>query len=196
MINLNGDWCHPSKGFTIDAFTLGRHLCRIPRFGGALDTFYSVGQHSLFVASMMRADGKTPREQLAGLLHDRGEFPRGDIPTDWKTDADRETEGQVERLCLQALGLEEFSLAERIAVKPYDREACIVEGNIVAPLCLEKMPEKYVNPELVAKRIELFRHFYVREPARAFHLNWYTNGSAFFPVQFAHAFDKLRKEST
>jgi hypothetical protein len=76
--------------------------------------------------AMMQAEGKTPREQLAGLLHDRGEFPRGDIPTDWKTDADRATEHQVEDLCLRALGIEPFTEAQMQVVRPYDHAALVV----------------------------------------------------------------------
>lgn len=51
-------------------------LSRAPRFNGHTDPFYSVAQHSVYVARLMKGDA-----QLKGLLHDASEAYLADVPT-------------------------------------------------------------------------------------------------------------------
>ena len=59
-------------------------LCRIPRFAGAGDRFYSVAQHSFLVAELVaqrcRSDRLRPEAKLHAFLHDAHEAFLGDIP--------------------------------------------------------------------------------------------------------------------
>lgn len=59
-------------------------LCRIPRFAGAGDRFYSVAQHSFLVAELVeqrcRSDSFRSEAKLHAFLHDAHEAYLGDIP--------------------------------------------------------------------------------------------------------------------
>lgn len=54
-------------------------LSNIPRFGGQLEYFYSVAQHSIFVCSIV-----SPEDRLEALLHDASEAYIGDMPSPLK----------------------------------------------------------------------------------------------------------------
>lgn len=190
MISLASTWVHPTRGFSLDPLTLGCHLGRISRFGGTTSTWWPVLGHSLFVAAMMEQDGLAPRLCLAGLLHDGHEFLRGDVPTDWKTEGDRGAEVQIDDLICGALGVPIWMDAERQAVKPYDRDALIVEGNIIARQCLEMMPEKYSRPDLVLMRSPILHRFYLPGPMDAFYAYW---EPSFYPQTFAGTFERLKE---
>lgn len=55
---------------------IAHSLSMQPRFGGHLNTFYSVAQHSYMVSKFMAA-----KHALAGLLHDASEAYLMDIPS-------------------------------------------------------------------------------------------------------------------
>jgi hypothetical protein len=63
---------------------IAHSLSYTARFRGHTGFFYSVAQHSLMVADLMRYDGYSPAAQAAGLLHDAHEAYVGDIPTPLK----------------------------------------------------------------------------------------------------------------
>jgi len=56
-------------------------LAMNPRFNGQLNEFYSVGEHSIMVAEIIRRMGHDPRIQLLALFHDGEEAYTGDIPS-------------------------------------------------------------------------------------------------------------------
>lgn len=189
MISLANKWVHPTKGFEIDLLTLARHLGRVVRFGGALNTYYTVLQHSLFVSHMAGLRCRDKREELAtmnpmrlalwGLLHDAHEFLTGDVPTDWKTDELRAAQEGMDVKIRAALGLDPADgpgLLESDLVKQCDHEALIVEANYVSPHCLTANPGKFRNPELVEKWKDIFRLYHCPDPLLAFQRNWEIDG--------------------
>ena len=58
---------------------VAHHLGRICRFNGAVHTFYSVAQHSVFVSSLVEDQIK-----FTALLHDAGEAYYGDMSSPFK----------------------------------------------------------------------------------------------------------------
>jgi 5'-deoxynucleotidase YfbR-like HD superfamily hydrolase len=74
------DILNPST-WVFDIKDIATALSNICRFGGHLETHYSVAEHSLRVSSLLEADGHTPRIQMMGLLHDATEAYLGDIPS-------------------------------------------------------------------------------------------------------------------
>lgn len=60
---------------------IAHHLSLLCRFGGATFRHYSVAEHSLLVATILRLRGESPAVQLAGLLHDAHEAYMGDLAT-------------------------------------------------------------------------------------------------------------------
>jgi hypothetical protein len=63
----------------IDIADIAHHLARTGRFGGAVDDFYSVASHSVYVSRRLAEEGYPPYVQLAGLLHDSAEAYLGDV---------------------------------------------------------------------------------------------------------------------
>lgn len=60
---------------------IAHHLALINRFNGATETPYSVAQHSVLVADLLRAKKQPPHVCLWGLLHDAHEAYLGDVTT-------------------------------------------------------------------------------------------------------------------
>jgi hypothetical protein len=58
---------------------VAHHLARVCRFGGAVDGFYSVASHTLYVSKCLEARGNSPYVVAAGLLHDSAEAYLGDV---------------------------------------------------------------------------------------------------------------------
>jgi len=54
-------------------------LAKICRFGGQIDCFYSVAEHSVECARQARVDGVSAEGQMAVLLHDAAEAYIGDV---------------------------------------------------------------------------------------------------------------------
>jgi hypothetical protein len=63
----------------ISMFDISHHLSLICRFNGACRWFYSVAQHSIYVADLVKQNGADIVTELGGLLHDAAEAYTGDI---------------------------------------------------------------------------------------------------------------------
>lgn len=58
---------------------IAHHLARVCRFGGAVDSYYSVASHCIYVSRGLAEAGYSPYVQAAGLLHDAAEAYLGDV---------------------------------------------------------------------------------------------------------------------
>lgn len=76
---------------------IAAHLAKLCRFAGAVGSFYSVAQHSVFVAGILpldSGDGHPPGLlKAAGLFHDAHEYILGDMPTPMKAAIRKGSEG-------------------------------------------------------------------------------------------------------
>lgn len=81
----------------IEIEDIAHHLSNICRFTGATKRHYSVGQHSLLVADILRSKGYNAHTQFAGLMHDAAEAYVTDVPTPIKRE-----------LLIQGLSYDEF----------------------------------------------------------------------------------------
>jgi 5'-deoxynucleotidase YfbR-like HD superfamily hydrolase len=102
------------------------------RFGGHTKHFYSVAQHSLFVADIVKASGGNLVQELWGLMHDATEAYMVDIPTPLKLTLDgyEERENQVMLLIASRLYIPhhgEEGLLPAV-VKIADRVAVVTEA--------------------------------------------------------------------
>lgn len=100
------------------------HICR---FGGRVNSFYSVAQHSLVVAEIVRAIDPSPRLILGALTHDFAEAFLGDViqPLKVKLPLYQEWERRVEQQLSELLKMGEFKSP---IVQFADRVACFREA--------------------------------------------------------------------
>lgn len=67
-----------------EPFRVANALANEARFAGNYGDGYSVCQHSVLVSMTIEALGGTPRQGLAGLVHDASEMVTGDLPSPLK----------------------------------------------------------------------------------------------------------------
>lgn len=58
---------------------VAHNLARVCRFGGAVDDYYSVASHCVYISRRLEEAGYAPYIQAAGLLHDATEAYLGDL---------------------------------------------------------------------------------------------------------------------
>lgn len=83
MQTASGKSFHPTKPSVeiIDIGDIAHALSNLCRFAGHTKHFYSVAQHSVIVAAIVKMKGGSKRDQLHGLLHDATEAYLTDVPT-------------------------------------------------------------------------------------------------------------------
>lgn len=103
------------------------------RFQGHTKFFYSVAQHSVFVADLVKKNGGDLHTQHAALFHDAHEAYLGDIPTPLKRalreagdEYDRLTRGLDRAIC-ERFGID-WELMHCEIVKQCDAAALVIEG--------------------------------------------------------------------
>lgn len=86
---------------------IAHQLARVSRFGGAMDGFYSVGSHSVYVARRLEELGHARSVVVAGLMHDASEAYLGDMVSGLKRlmPEYRMLEERYEAAIIRAFGL-------------------------------------------------------------------------------------------
>lgn len=69
---------------TFDILDIAHNLARVCRFGGAVDEYYSVASHSVYVARELERAGHGACTVRSGLLHDAAEAYLGDMTSGLK----------------------------------------------------------------------------------------------------------------
>jgi hypothetical protein len=96
----------------IDIDDIAWALSNVCRFGGHSERFYSVAEHSVFIAEYLYGTWQRRRLALAGLLHDATEAYLGDVPRPIKYRPEfafyREAEAKLEAAIFHKFGLNEF----------------------------------------------------------------------------------------
>lgn len=82
---------HPTPEM-VDLYDIAHALGQIIRFNGHTRRPYTVAEHSVLVALILREQGYDPAVQLDGLFHDAAEAYIGDVPTPIKWAMDRVVE--------------------------------------------------------------------------------------------------------
>lgn len=123
---------HPGAGdYDIDNIIYS--LSNLCRFNGHTRPFYSVAQHSLWVAGQLQRVGYPHHVVLGGLLHDAAEAYVGDNASPLK-DAVPDLR-RIEYPILQAIykryGLDILTSDDRNHIKIYDTRALCVEGQVL-----------------------------------------------------------------
>jgi 5'-deoxynucleotidase YfbR-like HD superfamily hydrolase len=123
----------------VDASDIAHSLARTCRFAGRCERFYSVAQHSVLVARLVKGAGVDDRELLLhALLHDAAEAYLGDIIRPVKGALWVERDGYFESFattearllaCIRArFGLQELSAEESNLIKAADDVALATEA--------------------------------------------------------------------
>lgn len=72
-------WPLDPRAEDVDLADIAHHLGMKCRYAGATRNFYSVAEHSVYVALMLSLMGMSDQVVLAGLLHDASEAYNGDL---------------------------------------------------------------------------------------------------------------------
>lgn len=155
----------------IDVRDIAHHLSIEPRYTGATNVAYSVGQHSVMVAGYFRASSWDLR--LAALLHDASEYVLKDLASPIKAneslgDAYKGFESDAMDTIFKAFGLNPYPMyRNRVKVIDdlvFDRERRTFFGSRITPeLAVRPMPAK------VAERMFLdeFRSIHTQKQIEA-----------------------------
>jgi hypothetical protein len=109
------DFTDPQTGqFTFS--DIAGALAKICRFGGQVDRFYSVAEHSVHCAQVARDDGRSKDVQFAILMHDAAEAFCGDVVKPLKIMLPQysEIERRVELVIASKFGIDFASHADVI----------------------------------------------------------------------------------
>src|SRR3954466_16347451 len=122
----------------IDPVDIANALANLCRFGGHSRGFYSVAQHSVIVCDLLEAQGATPDELMAALLHDAAEAYLGDLPHPIKHRSELGANFRAAEKLLEAVIEERFALPEASArSKPLGRARRATERRICRPVGCE-----------------------------------------------------------
>lgn len=105
-------------------------LSRQPRFGGHAIRPWSVAEHSMVCAGLVKG---SKRLELYALLHDAHESVTADVPTTWKTDEIRMAQRELDKRIFKSLGIPPMSDSTRHLIKQIDHEVLLAEAKVVGP---------------------------------------------------------------
>lgn len=126
MLTASGRLVMPGSDVAPTLEDVARALGRTVRWRGQPAGVISVLAHSLTVSTLIR----TPETKIHGLLHDAGEII-ADIPTTWKTYADREREAELLELIYESLELDPPTEAQKVEVHRADLMALVAEAYVL-----------------------------------------------------------------
>lgn len=143
---------------------IAQALGRIQRFNGHTRLPYTVAEHSVLVALILREAGHGASLQLAGLFHDAAEAYIGDMPTPikWALDAIQpysgvvpigtkawdELEERIEDVIRTAYGLPVLTLPDQYTIKLADAIALSTEGRDLLSPAIQWFNKKPAPHEL------------------------------------------------
>ena len=184
--NRKGDWIQTYKGIQfypldprpedIDIEDIAHALSLTCRFGGHCKEFYSVAQHSIYVA--MECKERWPNRKdlhLWGLLHDAGEAYIPDIPRPIKHGQDIGTLMECEKNILKIV-VEKYGLHF-----PEPEEIKIVDNALLATEAFQLMGKSLANWNLSEKTIKNLKIY------------WFSPEN--MEYVFLQEFERLLKES-
>lgn len=123
------DLINPSpESICIDDIANG--LSNLCRFTGQIREFYSVAEHSINVAILLKRKGMPKSAQLVGLLHDSTEAYIGDVTSPLKAMLPeyKKVEAKVEHAIMRRFGILDFHHEFRSLVKHCDLTMLHAEG--------------------------------------------------------------------
>lgn len=139
MITFSGKSFDPenTKPDQIELLDIAVALSRIPRFVGHTVFHYSVAQHSMLVADLVKPIGKEKPEyirrlKILAMLHDADEAYTSDIPSPVKQflkPAISEVEAGIMSAIYKHFKIEPPTDAERVRIKSYDNKAYEIENH-------------------------------------------------------------------
>lgn len=145
---LHIDPFNPDVG-SISLIDIAHALSNSCRYGGHCPRFYSVAEHSCFVADLLELDNAPIKLLRVGLLHDAEEAYLTDIPTPIKRQMPEYTsKGDSLRGCIYGRYNLDYSLYP--SIKPYDTDAYELERKFLwtkeyIPLTPEVAKQQFLN---------------------------------------------------
>jgi hypothetical protein len=186
MVSLSGKWLHPTESFDVSIRDIARHLGRVVRFGGCVDGWWTVLQHSLLVSDLVVVDPVPGRQEfqpwvrdrlaLLGLFHDAHEFITGDVPRPWKLDAVSVQQTQIDALIAKSIGLPAFTKEEHELVKIADDLALNVEAHLIATRVVKRFPNKFGTIGDIEPHRDAFRRYYMDSLSGDLAATWHGSG--------------------
>jgi 5'-deoxynucleotidase YfbR-like HD superfamily hydrolase len=160
---------HPEKS-KIDIEDVAHSLSLLCRFNGATKEFYSVAQHSVFVAEAVKNAGGSPDDIYSALLHDASEAFISDVPSPFKKffPGFKKAEVRMEKWLAEKF---KFKFPYSQIVKDYDLVALATEMRDLMNVCDNKTLKtkplnekiKPLNPnkakQLFLKKYECYRNY-------------------------------------
>lgn len=143
MVTLDGKHLSLDKPFELTPECVAMHLGRVVRFGGTVEGYWSVLQHSLTVSALARLRGMSAQVQLLALYHDAHEFITGDVPTPWKLKEVSSQQLEIDVAIRAAIGIPYGTHEDHLNVHLVDSIALCVEAEIVAPIVYKARPHAF-----------------------------------------------------
>jgi 5'-deoxynucleotidase YfbR-like HD superfamily hydrolase len=154
---------HPEKS-KIEIEDIAHALSLICRFNGATKEFYSVAQHSVFVADKVKENGGTQEEIYSALMHDTAEAFISDVPSPFKKffPGFKKAETRMEKFLANKF---QFKFPYGQIVKEYDLIALSTEMRDLMSVCDNKLLKikplnERIKPKSAKQAKQLFLNRY------------------------------------
>ena len=154
MHGITGEYLLPTSSRAPSLETIALALARTPRWRGVTRSFFPVLAHSYLASTLIAypyhlAHPMRAELQLHALLHDAAETITGDLPSTWKTEADRAREEAIQRQIYDSLdigGLWPLTPELREAVDEVDLLARRAEATVLEHPSTQDNADGYIPP--------------------------------------------------